>query len=378
MGEYKNKICVFAAASAKVYGPMDSLSNIIRNVLPNYELTVIGRKEFCRRHHKHIDGCIAIPDTLILLFERFKRRKLQLFARAFVYVIIQLYVALKVLSCKCRGFLVINAEAFVPMLLARIAGIHVVLRLGSSSYEVYERLENKFIATALDISERTLKMAAHKVVYAGPPRVLSSKFYVNTDILPSKDFLETFKCKSNAADRPLLVGYLGRLSPEKGIDVLIQVIKLLTLRDGDIKVLIAGDGILRGTIEKELEKEIENERVKLLGWLPHEKIPEFLSQIRLLVMPSYTEGLPSALVEAMACGTPVIASPVGAIPNVIVNGENGLLIDKLTPSNVASMVLKLIRDEKRLRMMSKSCSTFMMEFFKEEEALRVWKKILRP
>jgi glycosyltransferase involved in cell wall biosynthesis len=378
MSRYKNRVCIFAAASAKVYGPMDSMSNVIKRVLPNHELMVICRKEFYRRHSKHVDGCILIPDSLISLFERFERRKLQLLARAFLYVIIQFYVALKVLSCRCRVFFVINAEAFVPMLFARLAGIHVVLRLGASSYEVYERLGNKFIATALEISEITLKMVAHKVVYAGPPRVLSDKFYMNTDILPSRDFLETFKCKSNAADRPLRIGYLGRLSPEKGIDVLIQTVKLLTLRDSDIKVLIAGDGILRENIERELEKEIKNENVKLLGWLPHEKIPEFLSQIRLLLMPSYTEGLPSALVEAMACGTPVIASSVGAIPNVIVNGENGLLIDKLTPNNVASMVLKLIRDDERLRMMSKSCTTYMMEFFKEEEAIRIWKKILRP
>jgi glycosyltransferase involved in cell wall biosynthesis len=378
MGEHKNSICVFAAASAKVYGPMDSLSSIIRKVLPNYELTVIGRREFCRRHREHVDSCIAIPDTLILWFERFKRRKFQLLARAFVYAAIQFYVALKVLSCRCRVFLVINAEAFVPMLLARIAGIHVVLRLGASSYEVYERLGNKFLAATLAISERILKIVAHKVVYAGPPKVLSGKFYLNTDILPSKEFSETFKCRSNAADRPLLIGYLGRLSPEKGIDILIQVIKLMTIWDNDIKVLIVGDGPLRGTIERELESQIRNGKVKLLGWLPHEKIPEFLSKIRLLLMPSYTEGLPSALMEAMACGTPVIASRVGEIPNVIIDGENGLLIDKLIPHNVVSLVLELIRNEKRLRMMSTRCSTYVIEFFKEDEAIRAWKKILRP
>lgn len=378
MSKQKNRICIFAAASAKVYGPMDSLSVVIKKILPGYEIVVVGRREFFRTHRKHIDRCILIPEALIWVFERFERRRFQLLARVFMYVLIQFYVALKVLSCRCRVFLVINAEAFIPMLLARLAGAHVVLRLGSSSYEVYERLGNKFVATVLGISDKTLKMVAHKVVYAGPPRIFSNKFYVNTDILPSKDFLEAFKCKSNAADRPLLVGYLGRLSPEKGIDVLIQTIKLLTSRDDDIKVLIAGDGILRETVEKELENEIKNGKVQLLGWLSHEKIPEFLSQIRLLLMPSYTEGLPSGLIEAMACGTPVIASPVGAIPNVIVDGENGLLIDKLTPKNVASMTLELIRDEKRLRMMSKSCSMYMREFFKEEESLRIWKKILRP
>ncbi|MGQ9506355.1 MAG: glycosyltransferase family 4 protein [Candidatus Bathycorpusculaceae bacterium] len=378
MREYKNRICVFAAASAKVYGPMDSISNIIKGVLPKYELTVVCRKEFFRSHRKHVDSYIAIPDTLIRLFERFKRRKFQLLARAFVYVLIQLYVALKVVSCRCRVFLVINAEAFIPMLLARVAGIHVVLRLGSSSYEVYERLGNKFLAATLGISEKTLKIVAHKVVYAGPPKIFSRKLYSNTTLLPSKEFLEIFKCKSNAADRPLLVGYLGRLSPEKGVDILVPAIKLITSRDEDIKVVIAGDGPLRGLIERELEKEIKNGRVKLLGWLPHEKVPEFLSKIRLLLMPSYTEGLPSALIETMACGTPVLTTRVGEIPNVVIHGETGLLMDELTSNNIASLVLMMVKDEQRLRRMSTRCSTYMAQFFKEEEVIRVWEKILRP
>jgi glycosyltransferase involved in cell wall biosynthesis len=95
-------------------------------------------------------------------------------------------------------------------------------------------------------------------------------------------------------------------------------------------------------------------------------------------MPSYTEGLPSALVETMACGTPVLTSRVGEIPQVVIHGETGLLIDELNPNNIASLALKLIKDEKNLRRMSTRCSTYMMEFFKEDEVIHVWKKILRP
>jgi glycosyltransferase involved in cell wall biosynthesis len=227
-------------------------------------------------------------------------------------------------------------------------------------------------------SERILKIIAHKVVYAGPPKEFSWKVYSNTTLLPSKEFLEVFKCRSNAADRPLRIGYLGRLSPEKGVDILIHATKLMASQDRDVKVVIAGDGPLRGLIERELNNEIRSGRVELLGWLPHEKVPDFLSKIRLLLMPSYTEGLPSALIETIACGTPVLTSRVGEIPQVVIHGETGFLIDELNPHNIASLALKLIKDEESLRRMSTRCSTYMMEFFKEDEVIHVWKKILRP
>ena len=372
------RICLFTSASAKVYGLMDSMTMIIRRVLPSYAIIAIGREEFCRNHRGVVDACKPIPRLLVELFERFERRGLQLLARAFIYVLTHLYVALKVLRCRCDVLFVINADALIPMLLARLAGIHVVLRLGGSFYETYRKVKGELFARSLRVLERALTIVAHKVVYAGPPRKLSDKYYVANEHPASKEFLEAFKFTSNAADRPLVVGYLGRLSMEKGVDVLAEAVKIMVSRDEELRILIAGDGPLRGWIEDKLRLEIECGRVKLLGWLPHESTPSFLSGVRLLLMPSYTEGLPAVLVEAMACGTPVVASPVGEIPSVLVNGETGLLIDKLTPARVASLALSLVRDEPRLRRMSVNSFKRFKEMFDEEKVLSIWRECLSP
>ena len=95
---------------------------------------------------------------------------------------------------------------------------------------------------------------------------------------------------------------------------------------------------MRDKIEKYLDENNLNDKVKLVGWIPHDELPDYLNGLELVVLPSYTEGLPNLMLEAMACGTPVLATPVGAIPDVIKDKKTGFIIDNNSPECIAKNV----------------------------------------
>ena len=74
---------------------------------------------------------------------------------------------------------------------------------------------------------------------------------------------------------------------------------------------------MKDNIEAYLVKNNLSDTVKLTGWIPHGELPKYLNELKLLVVPSYTEGLPNIVLEAMACGTPILETSVGGIPDFI-------------------------------------------------------------
>lgn len=143
--------------------------------------------------------------------------------------------------------------------------------------------------------------------------------------------------------RTRTVGYLGRLGEEKGVRSLVSAVKQLP---SDIDFVFVGDGPLRSFVEDELAAEIESGRVEITGWVDHEEVPAHLNELRLLVLSSKTEGLPTTILEALACGTPVYATPVGGVPDILVDGETGFLMTESDPAAVAERIETILsRDD---------------------------------
>jgi glycosyltransferase involved in cell wall biosynthesis len=127
-----------------------------------------------------------------------------------------------------------------------------------------------------------------------------------------------------------VVLYAGRLEPEKRVDVLLDAVRN---QGAKWNVLIAGDGRLTSR----LHSQAPSANVRFLGPVPHDAMPALYSSADVLVLPSAYEGVPTVILEAMACGTPVIATDVGDIRDVIHEGENGYLFDG-TPSHLRALV----------------------------------------
>jgi glycosyltransferase involved in cell wall biosynthesis len=147
-----------------------------------------------------------------------------------------------------------------------------------------------------------------------------------------------------SADRPFVIGYVGRLTQEKGIDVLLQAVSQLS---GDWRLRIVGGGPLRETLPARAGELGIADRVAVQDGVPSTQVPDLMRQLDVLAVPSLTmpnwkEQFGRVIIEAMACGVPVVGSDSGEIPNVI--GDGGLVTPEGDASALADALQRLQTD----------------------------------
>nr|WP_290907306.1 glycosyltransferase [Anoxybacillus sp.] len=148
---------------------------------------------------------------------------------------------------------------------------------------------------------------------------------------------------SRMNDIPICL-FLGRLGKRKGTYDLIEAIRIIKDKGLKAKFLLAGDGEIEN-IQQCIKDYNLGDYVETLGWISGEQKLSLLQKADLFVLPSYNEGLPMAILEAMDFGLPVISTPVGGIPEVIKNEENGFLVQPGDIKELASAIEKIIVDK---------------------------------
>jgi glycosyltransferase involved in cell wall biosynthesis len=147
-------------------------------------------------------------------------------------------------------------------------------------------------------------------------------------------------------DEDILIGFVGRLDEQKGLMTLLEAMALLVERHRNAKLVLAGDGNLRASVQEFLKRRNLDRHAYLAGF--REDIPEFLRGIDFLVMPSNWEGFGYAAVEAMAAGKAVVASHVSSLPEIIDDRRTGLLVPPRSPEMLADAMVTLV-DNPHLR-----------------------------
>jgi glycosyltransferase involved in cell wall biosynthesis len=142
-----------------------------------------------------------------------------------------------------------------------------------------------------------------------------------------------------------LVTFIGRCEKSKGIYDLLDAVNEVRSTIPSVRLECAGDGDL-STVQSRASALGMRANLYLPGWVSRRQREELVERTTVFVLPSHAEGLPMALLEAMAAGCPVIATRVGGIPDLIVDGVNGLLVDAHDPDALALAIHRLLIDRK--------------------------------
>jgi len=140
-----------------------------------------------------------------------------------------------------------------------------------------------------------------------------------------------------------VIGAVGSLYPVKGHIHLIRALPEILRASPRTLLLLVGQGELEESLKGEVAKRRLDDHVRFLGF--RSDVPELLSLLDVFVLPSLSEGLSMALLEAMAAGKPVVATRVGGNPEAVVDGDTGFLIDAESPESISDRVVRLLRDK---------------------------------
>jgi glycosyltransferase involved in cell wall biosynthesis len=154
---------------------------------------------------------------------------------------------------------------------------------------------------------------------------------------------ECFSPKIELSQRAEVISYFGALAEHKGLMNFVEAVPQILKQRIDVKFTIGGGPeSMLPVIERRVKELLgdENPAVVLLGRVAHAQMPNYLNETKLVVLPSYGEGLPNIVLEAMACGTPVLATRCGGIPDVIRDGENGFIMEDNSPQCIARNVIR--------------------------------------
>lgn len=221
----------------------------------------------------------------------------------------------------CHGFL----SSFLGYLLAKITNIRYIATV--------QRLETK----------HWLK----KKVYINASCCIGSSFAVkkyfqeigckNIEVIPNGIDLQRFRNLDHSKNG-FVVMTVARLEKVKGIEYLIRAIK-------NFQLLIIGEGSERKNLET-LVKELNlQDKVKFLGEIPNQEVPQYLAKASCFVLPSLKEGFGIVILEAMAAGVPVIATNVGGIPDIVEHEHTGILVEKGNAEQIAEAIEKIYSNE---------------------------------
>ncbi len=148
------------------------------------------------------------------------------------------------------------------------------------------------------------------------------------------------------ADWKHAIAFVGRLVELKNVDVLIRAVHRLSTEIPSIGLAIAGEGPVESDLRRLTDRLGAQNNVRFLGYI--DNVGSFLSACDSFVLPSRIEGMPIALLEAMSCGLPIVASTVGSIPDIVTHGRDALLVE---PNNIDAVVdgLRLLLGDPELR-----------------------------
>jgi glycosyltransferase involved in cell wall biosynthesis len=176
--------------------------------------------------------------------------------------------------------------------------------------------------------------------------------------------------KSDIFDQQKNILFAGRLIEQKGITDLIKAVNIILNQPPkkNIILTIVGDGPLKESLNLKIKNLKLEKYVNFVGQMPNEKLPDYFRKAYLTVSPSRSlhysaEQIGVTNIEAMACGSPVIATKSGSIPEYVIDKKTGILVSEKNFRDLADAIIKFLKDEKLRKEFSHNCRKYILEKF---------------
>lgn len=235
---------------------------------------------------------------------------------------------------------------FVPVLFAKIMGKKIFLYEAQDIYSEYSKsgliARLKFFVLwstrkiVLDLTDYII-VEGKSIIYQNRIETYQSKTYVCPQFVDKKyRFTKPYTMREN------IVGFIATLDKRKGAIEFALAVRQIREFCKELHFVIVGKGPLLNEVKSILMDHVDSDTVQIIEHVPEDSFSEFINELKLCVLPSTHEGLPNIILEAMACGTPVLATPVGAIPDVIKDAETGFIMEDNSPECIAESVMRVL------------------------------------
>jgi glycosyltransferase involved in cell wall biosynthesis len=274
---------------------------------------------------------------------------------------------------------------FLPTLIAKLFNKTIWLTVtgspSKSSKTMYTSTVGQIIPNLIWLIEQTNNTLSNKIFLSGGQNMMNEMGlggYSEKVILHAYNFYLDFdrlKLEKTISERQNIIGYIGRQSPDKGFMKFIECIKILNERNFSLRYLIIGDGVQRELAIKYLSQHELTDLVDILGWVRYDEVARHLNDIKIHVLASETEALGGTNLEAMACGAISIVNNVGGLPDTVLDGYNGFILEDNQPETIANRVIDVLNDD-NLSLIQKNAREYVERSFSEQKVVELWRVLL--
>jgi glycosyltransferase involved in cell wall biosynthesis len=191
---------------------------------------------------------------------------------------------------------------------------------------------------------RTLQKSTKVIALSRSWAEFLERYAPDCEVCVVPNAVQFSKTAQSAKEEPGRILFLGRPEKEKGIFELLTAIDLIKDNFPALKLAIAGDGDLEA-LQNHVDQKGIGQFVEILGWIDPDRRASELARATIFVLPSYNEGLPMAMLEAMSAGKAIIVTPVGGIPETVTDNFNGLFVPPADDAALSSAINKLLTDK---------------------------------
>lgn len=253
---------------------------------------------------------------------------------------------------------------FLILLISKLLKKKVILHIHGSQFDLYydntNKIERFFIRQGLKYSDYVIALSD-----TWKEKIMTIERTSNVVVILNTVNTEKYAVSDRNIHKPLSVLFLGRLGERKGIYDILKAISLLDYEQ--YFFILAGDGELE-KVKKIISEEKLNKYVSVPGWVQGDQKIKLLQNADIYILPSYNEGLPIGILEAISSGLPVIASSIGGIPEAVIDGVNGYLIEPGDFKSLANKLQELYKDQQKLKDFGYTSEKIALEKFSMNRA----------